>query len=131
MVTNIWRYSSELYHYGVKGMKWGVRRTAEELRIARRTIISGHSPTPKESSPNSVMDHIGRDGKIDTRTFYGKTGLKEKDIHTTNHGHPKQHNYGKHGEHVVLYEWNTDGSLKTKIKQELSEKERKENGDIL
>lgn len=26
------KYSSEIYHYGVLGMKWGVRRTPEQLR---------------------------------------------------------------------------------------------------
>ena len=45
--------------------------------------------------------------------------------------HTIQHNYGKHGEHGHDYEWDEDGSLKNKTTRELTEKERKENGDIL
>lgn len=33
-------YFKELYHYGVKGMKWGVRRSPEELARARQALES-------------------------------------------------------------------------------------------
>lgn len=36
----LWRYSPSavLKHYGVKGMKWGVRRTPEQLRYDKSSI---------------------------------------------------------------------------------------------
>lgn len=134
-----------LLHHGIKGQKWGVRRTPEELAkvrtepvetgeesaIMERAIFRGHSATPKRGRPDSIADHISDDGTVDVRTFYGEDGMKEHDIHTTDHGHPKQHPYGEHGEHVEIYEWNEDGSLRSITRRELTDEERKENGDIL
>ena len=93
--------------------------------------VSGHSGTPKMAEVGMVIDHIGKDGKVDVRAFYGESKLKSKDIHATDHGNPKQHPYGEHGEHVHDYTWGDDGRLKNKTTRELSKEERKENGDIL
>lgn len=141
----MWRYiySDELYHYGVKGMKWGVRRTPEQLGHRKKSAkkihptgatmetLPGHKSSPPKYKPNVVVDHLSKDGKVDARSFYDKNGVKEKDIHATNHGNPKSHNYGKHGEHVVEFEWNSDYSIKNKSRRELTDQERKENKDIL
>lgn len=94
-------------------------------------IVSGHSGCPKMAEAGMVIDHIGKDGKVDVRAFYGESKLKSKDIHTTAHGNPKQHPYGEHGEHAHDYTWGNDGRLKNKTTRELSEEERKENGNIL
>ena len=94
-------------------------------------VIQGHESTPKKAKPNSVIDHINSAGLTDARGFYGDDGMKQKDLHTNNHGNPKRHDFGVHGEHGHDYEWNDDGSLKNKTTRELSEKEREENGDIL
>ena len=68
---------------------------------------------------------------VDARGFYDDTGMKEKDIHTTDHGNPKTHHFGEHGEHAHDYKWDENGMLKEKTQRELTKKERKDNGDIL
>ena len=94
-------------------------------------VISGHSTTPRKAEPNVVIDHIDENGSVKARGFYDADGVKEKDIHTTNHGNPKRHPYGEHGEHAHDYQWNADGSLKNRNPRELTDTERKENSDIL
>lgn len=93
--------------------------------------VSGHESTPKKAAPNVVIDHTDNSGAVDVRTFYGSSGMKEKDIHTTDHGNPKWHKFGAHGEHAHDYEWNEDGSLKTKTTREVTKDEKERNGDIL
>lgn len=99
--------------------------------IKANQVISGHKPAPKKYKPNAVIDRLGDDGKVETRSFYNEEGLKEKDL--TNHGHknPKTHPYGENGEHVHEYVWNDDGSLNRRLTRELTNKEREENSDIL
>ena len=94
-------------------------------------VWDGHKSLPRDSKPNSIIDHITDDGFVKARAFYGEDGRKYKEIHTTHHGKPKAHPFGKHGEHGHIYQWNPDGSLKSKPSYELSEKERKENQEIL
>lgn len=133
--------STYLMHHGIKGMKWGVRRTPEELghkpkRIVEKAeipgiikvTVTGHQSTPKHAAPNSIADHIGKDGKVDARTYYDERGIKAKDIHITDHGNPNQHQTVPH---VHEYSWNDDLSRSEKITRNLTDEERKENKDIL
>lgn len=94
-------------------------------------VIDGHASTPKKYEPNSVIDHVGKNGNVNVRSFYGEDGTKVKDIHTDDHGYPKQHEYGAHGEHAHDYEWDADGRLKNKTTREISQEERERSGDIL
>ena len=106
-----------------------VEKTTEPGII--KTTVYGHSATPKQAAPNSIADHVRDDGKVDVRSFYDEDGWKAKDIHLSNHGNPKHHSFGEHGEHIDLYEWNEDGSVKRIERRELTDDERKENEDIL
>lgn len=130
---------NDMYHHGVKGQKWGVhngppypiREKTSKPGIVK-TTISGHDSAPKQGIPNSITDHIGKDGKVDKRSFYGEDGWKEYDIHTTNHGKPKAHPFGKNGEHLKIYDWDKEsGKLNNSRNTEIPDNMRKENEDIL
>lgn len=99
------------------------------IKVSKK--IEGHAGTPKKSMPGNVIDHVGKTGTVETRTFYGDDGLKLKDITTHAHNNPRRHPYGEHGEHAHDYTWDESERLKEKITRELTEQERKENRDIL
>ena len=122
--------ASERVRSNVQKMK-PLEKSGKSSTIKVNKVISGHSSTPKQTDANSIIDHVDKDGNVDVRSFYGDDGMKQKDIHTNDHGNPKWHDYGEHGEHGHDYEWNDDGRLKNKTTRELSKDERKENGDIL
>ena len=93
-------------------------------------VISDHS-IPKQAEPNTVIDHLGKDHKVETRTFYGENGFKKKEITNHDHGFPAKHPYGQHGEHAHDYEWDETGRIKNRTTREITQEERKENRDIL
>ena len=94
--------------------------------------VSGHSPTPKSAEPYAVIDHLDDGGKTETRTFFGDDGMKQKDITNHDHGNPKWHDFGEHGEHAHDYTWDENGELLLeKTTSELTDDERKANGDML
>lgn len=106
-------------------------KVEKDVIIKPDKIIEGHEGTPKMAEPGTVIDHLGNNGKTETRTFYGYDGYKGKDITNHDHGFPSKHPYGEHGEHAHEYEWDENGRLKNRLTREITEKERKENSDIL
>lgn len=130
-----------LLHYGVKGMKWGVRRTPEQLghkpkkTVAKtdkpgiiKVTVSGHQSIPKCSTPNSILDYLDANGRVKNRSFYGEDGMKAKEIHMTPHGNSKEHALVPHA-HDYTWLPETDRSIRTT--RDLTDTERKENEDIL
>lgn len=86
--------------------------------------------TTLTAEPNTVTEVIGKKGGID-RNYYGPDGKQEKQISNNDHGNPKLHSFGKHGEHAHDYIYASDGKLKGRPMRELTDEERKENEDIL
>ena len=119
------------------GLKTRMERTlplktkVEPGIITPTEIVTGHSGTPKTAAPFSIIEHRDDSGKATGRTYYGANGYKKKDIHIDDHGNPKMHPFGKHGEHADTYGWSADGLSCSRRRRELTEDERKENADIL
>lgn len=80
--------------------------------------------------PNSITQYTGAKGGID-RNYYGSDRKQTKQISNHDHGHPKQHNFGKHGEHAHDYFLDATGTPRHGEARELTDQERKENSDIL
>ena len=97
-----------------KWVKNGIEKNKKYDKINVDKVVSGHGTIPKIAEEGMVIDHIDENDKVNVRTFYGALGFKEKDIHTTNHGNPKKHPYGKSGEHAHDYTWDSEGKLKEK-----------------
>lgn len=89
-----------------------------------------HPQLPATYKPNAVIDTVSRAGKQHDRTIYGTDERILKQIHAGNHGHPKQHSFGTHGEHAHDVYWDKNGKSHRPAR-ELTNQERRENADIL
>ena len=61
--------SDELYHYGVKGMKWGVRRRINQVQVAK---------TARRSSQTSVAVNSSRDSYAQAKQAYKQAKKAER-----------------------------------------------------
>ena len=80
--------------------------------------------------PNGITQVVNAKGGIN-RNYYDSSGLQIKQISNNGHSHKKEEAFGNHGEHAHDYVYNEKGDLIERRLRELSDKERKENSDIL
>ncbi len=80
--------------------------------------------------PNAVVDTLSQYGKQHDRTVYDDSGVMKLQIHGGDHGHPKQHPFGKHGEHLHDYIWSGQGKPE-QPGREPTEDEKIQHRDIL
>ena len=92
----------------------------------------GHVSIPKEYRENAVIELKEVKGGHEqiNRVFYDAEGKMYRQTHSGNHANPKQHKYGKNGEHAHDIEWK-DGKIVNRTTRELTDSERRECGDIL
>lgn len=92
-------------------------------------IVNQSSVKPK-GEPNSITQTVSKKGGIN-RNFYDDKGNQYLQISNNDHGHKKESKLGKHGEHAHDYFLDESGKITHGEARELTEEERKENGDIL
>lgn len=112
------KYSA--YHYNKDGT---VFVTDDRTQAAHPRINAAYKPF-------AVVDTLSQNGKQHDRTFYDSDGRMIRQISNGSHGNPKKHPFGQHGEHVHDILWK-DGVIVDRPVRELTDKERKENADIL
>ena len=107
---------------------WDVRHNTL-TNAAGQTIIKV-SKSNITGPRNGITQKANAKGGID-RNYYGPDGRQFKQISNNGHGHKVEEALGEHGEHAHDYVINEKGILVHGKARELTDTERKENGDIL
>jgi hypothetical protein len=113
----------------------GLKRQYDREQIGKAVVKAGNGDIIKvhrtlpTAQPNVITQVNSAKGGI-SRNYYDSDGRWEKQITNNNHGNPKYHPFGSHGEHAHDIIWE-DGKIVGRPKRELTEAERKEIGDIL
>lgn len=110
----------------------GVGKYKKTLKNAvGKPIIEAKSSSVRLlGEPNTITQTVNRKGGI-SRNYYDDTGRQFKQISNNHHDHRAVMGYGKDGEHAHDYVYDDNGHLLERPHRELTEKERKENADIL
>ena len=115
-------------HSAASSASWKARRSI--LTNAAGQPIIKTSKTYITGPKNGITQKNNAKGGID-RNYYDADGRKFKQISNNGHGHKKEESIGLHGEHAHNYFWDKNGKPHHLDARELTEEERKENGDIL
>lgn len=101
----------------------------EKLQANKDNGIIRVQKVSLKGEPYAVTERMNRNGGID-RNYYDANGMQYLQITNNDHGQPKAHPFGKHGEHAHDYKY-VDGVLLRGKARELTEDERKKAGDFL
>jgi hypothetical protein len=119
---------------------WAVRKDVDKYARVRynadgtivvtdKLPVGAHGSAPKTLKPNAVLERESKQGRIE-RTIYDENSKQAKQVHASDHGNPKRHPYGEHGEHThdVSFE---GGKIARDDARELTAEERNRHRDIL
>lgn len=101
------------------------------IRITDDWKEKKHVSIPQEYKPFAVIETMSNKStsiQID-RSYYDENAKLQKQIHSSGHGNPSVHQFGKNNEHAHDFIWKNGQQQRTT--RELTKEERKESGDII
>ena len=110
--------------------KYSKVRYHEDGTVVVTDTWKEHRSIPATYRPNAVVETRFPKRQID-RIFYDGQGHMSIQIHSGDHGYPKSHRRGVHGEHAHEFVYDDNGTIISRFERELTDAERKENSDIL
>lgn len=109
--------------------KYSRVRYHEDGTVVATDIWTKHRSIPSTYRPNAVVETQFPGRQVD-RVFYDGDGKMTMQVHSSDHGFPKRHPFGQHGEHQHSVIWDGD-HMTVQNGENLEEKVRYENRDIL
>lgn len=106
-----------------------VNTEEKETKNAAGKSIKFVTKTTLEAEPNSITQKVNAKGGID-RNFYDEKGKQYLQISNNDHGRPKQHPFGKKGEHGHDYTYTKDKVIRGNARA-LTAQEEEDNKDLL
>lgn len=114
----------------------GLKRDYSREKIGSNKLLKGMSndiiivhKTQPTAKPNAITQVNAARGGV-SRNYYDEAGKWSKQITNNNHGNAKKHPFGVSGEHAHDIIWDDDKIVRRQAR-ELTDKERRENQDIL
>lgn len=129
---NMQEYGDALVQKPIRDMtyaEWAHWKAEKPLKNAAGHAIIRVKKTTRKAAANSITQVENKKGGID-RNYYNRRGEWIKQITNNDHGQPKNHPFGEHGEHAHDVTLNEDGSV-SRTTRELTQEERREEADIL
>ena len=119
MWTYNYNYSDELYHYGVKGMKWGVRRAQKQAAMKRYRDEYNKKQAGKSRVSRAYSKLTGAD-KIYAKTRYNMDKSEKANSGKYKSTPTDKSIYGKRGAQRIADRRNNGDSRKKAVGKEMA-----------
>lgn len=125
-------YEYELYHHGVKGMKWGVRKKKEDRYVSRFQAHRNASKAAKESREADIKNGVSSISTIQRHATLAKAKSKIADAEHNQNLHESRQAARKANREAIKERIKSTANKKIEeLNKRLTEKRKQELYDIM